>query len=771
MKRQRPQPRLFESSTLIIVQLRASARSPRPRSEQEQERPLPPSSPHPVTRHRHPSTRSCDRHLADETGGLNPSNIVSRPWSVGRIFWRLARRSMHDRVLANGTMVRCCTISIFALLATTSFAWTLSPAAIATPVIRRLRRETYDYDLVIVGAGASGLFAAGTASSIGCKTLLIERAQHQPYGGSNGTSMVEFQVGGDCTNAACVPSKAVRSVARMAAGSRKYNQAVQGAGHSRGDWLRLLRQQANDAVGKVRAREEPARIGDVPGLDLEFVQDCHFISDHEMRLKSYENSTWLEDQNISVASDNMSIREKTVSGKKFIIATGSSPVVPGTLKNAAAIAGVPYHTYRSLLRPNSLDQLIHGAAKNVVIVGGGATACELGQSISRLGGEDLSLSIVAPTILPGEDVLLQDATIKILQNDNCKLFVGSRAANIVESGGTACLVMDDNSSIPVDCVIFCAGRSPEPSLKSLHLDKAGISWTAKEGILVNSYLRSTTVRHVYACGDCASSVAPSDRRAIHAGWTGFSAVRNALLPWFLRSPAVHPFVPRVTYLDPEVASAGMSVRDCIGKYGVGGYDSLLVPEAGSDRADVESAERSTGANFIELRVEKINGRLLGVSACGPAAAETTNEVCLALVNRLTIRDISRTLHSYPSHGYLLYRISMALATKNISGLLAGCGRFGRLIGAQLRLLSKTTTLFNFEWLPWKAKALRKLFRWQAVGASKALVLESEEGKLSAVSFLDAYENETLCAQVLCNDNCGAMRSGRSEFIKWTQSKA
>ena len=208
-------------------------------------------------------------------------------------------------------------------------AWALSPATLALSIFQPWRKEKYDYDLVVIGAGASGLFAAGTASSIGSKTLLIERAH---IDGSNSTPIVEFNVGGDCTNAACVPSKAVRSIAKIAAASRIGNNIInQDAGDcsNKKQWLKFARLQANDAVGKVRGREDPSRIGDGPNLDLEFVHDCQFVSSHSMRM--------LQEKDVTVA--NATLREKTISGKKFIIATGASPVLPKNLTKAARDAG------------------------------------------------------------------------------------------------------------------------------------------------------------------------------------------------------------------------------------------------------------------------------------------------------------------------------------------------------------------------------------------------------------------------------------------------
>lgn len=204
-------------------------------------------------------------------------------------------------------------------------------------------------------------------------------------------------------------------------------------------------------------------------------------------------------------------------------------------------------------------------------------------------------------------------------------------------------------------------------------------------------------------------------------------------------------------MDPEIASAGMSNTECIQKFGANGYDSLLVPELGSDRADQESRERNSNANYVEIQAETISGRLLGASACGPAAAEIINEVCLALVKRLTVRDLARTLHSYPSHGYLLYRVSMAMATKNISGLLAGCGVFGRFPAAIIRMIERLKRMFKLTWFPWKKRALQKHHVWQAAGSSNALILETDNEGSSLISFLDEYNNQTLRDRIL-SDN-------------------
>ena len=92
--------------------------------------------------------------------------------------------------------------------------------------------QNYDeYDMIVIGAGASGMFAAGTASSFGCKALLVEKhniddSADNDNANSNHSSDEEkeqqqFNLCGDCTNSACVPSKAIRCAAQVAHFSSK----------------------------------------------------------------------------------------------------------------------------------------------------------------------------------------------------------------------------------------------------------------------------------------------------------------------------------------------------------------------------------------------------------------------------------------------------------------------------------------------------------------------------------------------------------------------
>lgn len=595
-----------------------------------------------------------------------------------------------------------------------------------------LPSTTSSYDLVIIGAGAAGLFASGAAQLLGQRTALIERGP---------------RTGGDCSNSACVPSKALRSAA---------------ASSNHGVSLSEARQYVADTVHLVRQREDPDAIQERnKNLDVLMVDSCRFISSSLLQVR------------LRNATSNETL---LVEGKKFILATGASPVVPKDLQQAADQAGIPVLTYKSFLTPEgdpriwNLDQTAANndnnagitQQKRIVVVGGGATACEIGQSLARLCRNSTQVVLVAPEILPTEDVRLRDAALRLLENCGIR-YRRSRLHDIRQDRS---LVLDDNDTIPdVDAILLCIGRSPTYNLEKLDLSRAGIAWTSKGVSVFPGSLRSTTNPRVYAVGDCSDAVPARFRTSTLAAWTAFHAVRNAILPrmlWF-GSRSVHPCVPRVVYTDPELACVGLTLGECTKKYGAKGFHSLCVPEIGSDRADMERSNRDTSVTFVELRAEPITSRILGASACGPAAAEIANTIGMAIINHLTVGSMARSLYSYPSYGYLMHRVALSMYLSDACGLLEVCGPLpGLLSGVVRNLLSFTMTLRRTISRIFRGILSRRKRSWETQGVCKSLCIPaSVDTPNRIVSYADLKDNYTLLEAVSYYPPVGF-----EDFIEW-----
>lgn len=579
--------------------------------------------------------------------------------------------------------------------------------------------DVLEYDMIIVGAGASGMFASGASTMLGAKTLLLDLGETDSGTASSGhghagNNAWMSNIGGDCTNAACVPSKAVRSMAKMAAmsvvvGSPSTTMTSQGDGDD--DWLSLARNHATNTVQKVRDRESPtAMVSRNEKLDIGLLSSGHFVNSHEMDLdmtEFFSSSIVTNPKQFSATTTTTRVR-----GKQFILATGASPMIPVKLENEAELAGLPLYSYRTLLRPgfgkensvwnilleNHANTTTTSTTKKIVVAGGGATACELTQSLARLvvamdTENVVEVHMVAPGLLPTDDVTLQNAALQLLSSiGNVHFHLGNRVESVLPTGE---ILLSDGSTIEnADAMLLCLGR--RPNLGPLSLDNAGIAYHSDHGVLVHSSLRSISSKHVYACGDCASAVneKPNTCTSTHAAWTGYHAASNALLPRMLTvgSQSVQTAVPRVVYTDPELVSVGLSLSDCVRKYGIKGFDRVFAKEEGTDRADMECLERLT-IGFVEIRATKVDGRILGMTACGPTASELANEMSVAIQNRLTVRDIAKSLHSYPSHGYLLHRAALSLALQSIWGSLEACGPLGEFLARPGRIMSKI-----FRWV-------------------------------------------------------------------------
>src|SRR6266850_5313621 len=142
------------------------------------------------------------------------------------------------------------------------------------------------YDLVIIGAGAGGLIAAGFAVQLGAKVALVERDR----------------IGGDCTWTGCVPSKSLIRVAKAAHEIRRASRFGLGAQHVS---VRMdeVRRYINSKVLQIYAPTSPDSLAR-EGIDVVLGQ-AQFVDAHTVR-----------------AGD------RVVQGRRFLINTGARPVIP-----------------------------------------------------------------------------------------------------------------------------------------------------------------------------------------------------------------------------------------------------------------------------------------------------------------------------------------------------------------------------------------------------------------------------------------------------------
>lgn len=468
--------------------------------------------------------------------------------------------------------------------------------------------SNYDYHLAIIGGGSAGLTAARFANQLGKRVALIEAAG---------------RTGGDCTWTGCVPSKALLRAAQAAAAVRdapQYGITVgAGAGNAApavsADFAAVM-QRIRAVINRIYAAESPAALR-AAGIDVEGIDVI------DGRAKFQDART-------------LAVGARVITAKAFLICAGASPVIPPI----PGLDATPYLTYESFWDLETLPQ-------RLVIIGGGPVGCELAQACQRLGAR-VTLIEAQSRILPNADPDAAQLAADALRNDGVELHLsalapsvrlsdgdgGRQEITVATAGGGPADSHNDSAAVG-DALLIAVGRRPNTA--GLGLDAAGVAYDAS-GIIVNDYLR-TTVKHIYAAGDCISG-APQFTH--YAGYQGAMAVRNALLPGKTRAHRNPQQIPWAVFTDPEIAQAGYAAEQAQRRYG-SRIRTTTLPMASIDRAVIDG--QTTG--FIKA-VHLPNGRIIGATIVGTRAAELAQEWIIAIDQGLRLKDLASTLHPYPS---------------------------------------------------------------------------------------------------------------------------
>lgn len=354
------------------------------------------------------------------------------------------------------------------------------------------------YDLTIIGGGSGGLTAARTATALGARVLLIDKAE----------------LGGDCLRYGCVPSKSLIHVARMV-------------------------QQAKNV----------AQFGLVPAvLGVDMARVTTYIQGVIQQVGAAEQ---VYTEGVTVKFGHVSFRsptELTLNGETFtsrntIIATGSHPAI----LTVEGLAEIGYLTNEGVF------DLLHLPA-SLVVVGGGPVGVELAQAFARLGSQ-VTIVQGPERILPREDPEVSAAVAKVLQTEGIQIVTSARVVKASRRDARKVVTAQKGAQsldIEADEILLALGR--QPNVAELNLEAAGIAYDSK-GIKVDDYLR-TSAPNVLAIGDVIGGYLFTHVAAYQSA----IAVRNALLP-MAKKKVDYRVVPWCTFTDPEAARVGLTSQE------------------------------------------------------------------------------------------------------------------------------------------------------------------------------------------------------------------
>jgi dihydrolipoamide dehydrogenase len=441
----------------------------------------------------------------------------------------------------------------------------------------------FDFDVAIIGGGSGGYAAARTAAAAGLKTVVIEGGE---------------QVGGLCILRGCMPSKALL-----------YAAEVKHLAEHAATWG-VKAENVSFNFARVMARKD-AQIKDFADFRVQQLNSGKFKF-----LRA--NARFLDAHTIELSNG------KKLAAKNFVIATGSSvgPVPLPQLNDVGFITSDDAVALKKL-------------PKSLVILGGGAIACEFAQFFARFGVK-ITLIQRSKHILSEFDADAGDEIEKVFRREGIRVYTGARLLDAKRSGRLKTVSFEHGGRtilVSAHEILFALGRVPNTA--SLNLPSAGVE--TEDRRIVTDNTMQTTAPHIFAAGDCTGP-----HEIVHiAIQQGEIAVHNILKP---RKPRRMDYrlLIYVVFTDPQVASVGLTEKEAKAR----GIKFLAASYPFNDHGKSLIMEARDG--FVKLLADPKSGEILGGSCVGPVGGELIHEIVTAMAKRMTVHELAATPHYHPT---------------------------------------------------------------------------------------------------------------------------
>jgi pyruvate/2-oxoglutarate dehydrogenase complex dihydrolipoamide dehydrogenase (E3) component/uncharacterized membrane protein YdjX (TVP38/TMEM64 family) len=449
----------------------------------------------------------------------------------------------------------------------------------------------FDRNMIVIGAGAGGLVTSYIAAAVKAKVTLIEAGE----------------MGGDCLNYGCVPSKAIIKSAKIA-------QQIRNAHHYGLEDItpefsfKKVMARVHQVVADIAPHDSVERYTNL-GVDV---------------VKGYAKLVDPWTVEINDPDGNTS----RLTARSIVIATGARPFVPPL----PGIEEVGYVTSDTLW-----DEFakLDSAPQKLVVLGGGPIGSELAQSFARLGSKVTQVEM-ADRIMIKEDLEVSEFASQAMQKSGVNILTSHQALRCELNDGKKYLIVKHQQqelAIEYDQLVCAVGRSAR--LDGYGLEALGIE--TNRTIVTNEYLE-TLYPNIYAAGDIVGPY-QFTHVAAHQGW--YAAV-NALFGQFKKFKVDYRVIPWTTFIDPEVARVGINEYEAK-QQGID-YEVTRFDFAELDRAITDSATDG----FIKVITPKGKDKILGVTIVSEHAGDLIAEFVLAMKHGLGLNKILGTIHSYPT---------------------------------------------------------------------------------------------------------------------------
>lgn len=449
----------------------------------------------------------------------------------------------------------------------------------------------FDRNIVVIGAGAGGLVTSYIGAAVKAKVTLVEAGE----------------MGGDCLNYGCVPSKAIIKTAKVAEQMRhaeKYGLDPVTPTFS----FKAVMQRVHDVIATIAPNDSVERYSEL-GVDV---------------IKGYARI--LDPWTVEIQRNDG--EKQTLTTKNIVVATGASPFVP-------PLPGIEQSGYLTSDTLWTHFAQLDAAPKRLIVLGGGPIGCELAQAFSRLGSEVTQVEL-AERLMGREDIDVAEFAESVLKDSGVNVLTRHKALRFEQQQGERVLIVEHEGkeiTLAYDEVIIAVGRKAR--LKGFGLEELGISFDRT--IDTDEYLQ-TLYPNIFAAGDVVGPY-QFTHVAAHQAW--YAAV-NALFGGFKKFKVDYRVIPWTTFIDPEVARVGLSESDAKAQEIEVEVTRYEFEEL--DRAIAESA----GKGFIKVLTPPGKDKILGVTIVSEHAGDLIAEFVLAMKHGMGLNKILGTIHAYPT---------------------------------------------------------------------------------------------------------------------------
>jgi len=444
----------------------------------------------------------------------------------------------------------------------------------------------YDFDLICIGLGPAGMAVSIMGAEMGLKVCGIEKNK----------------IGGECMNVGCIPSKSLLRIAKY-----------------RHSFLKLEEMGLSEGL--------------MPKINSPFSKINNYLDyiSEKKTLKMFDKVELILGKGEASFIDSHTVRvgDRNITAQRIFIATGTEPLVPPI----DGISDIDILTNQNIFELPKIPE-------SMTIIGGGAIGCEMAQAFTRLGTK-CTIVQMDDFLIPNGDKEAGDLIEGIFKKENIEVYNSKKIISAKSEGEKVSLFTEDGICIESEKLLVAAGR--KIVLDALKLDNAGVKF-GRGGIEVDSEYK-TSVRHIYAVGDC-NGLMMFSHAAMHQG---MFAIMNAVCPFAIFKYRNY-VIPWTVFTEPQVSFVGMSEEE-LKKKGIK-YKAYVTKYENYGAAIAENVS----VGYVKVFANSL-GKVFGVNIVGDGSGEMINEWALIIQKKIRLHSVMFLAHSFPTMGFLSKRVA------------------------------------------------------------------------------------------------------------------